>query len=268
MESPPAFPSSEDEASALTQAHDNDRAGDPDEEEEEEEGYDEEETAKSRRGTRAKKGPDPMRKSWSKADELRVLRRLLEFSARKKENPVYDWDDIYKFVSSDLETFYTKDQVRKKVYHLKTKYGDRDGLGKKKRAMSPEELAAYGLSRELWGDEVKGESSARSDGDGGAGRGDGTALAALKAELLVFDEMPGGVDFSGFLSEIERSSAVGVDEGFLRAGLGLIERKERAELEERWGKLRMAELAALAERAELIHLVAEAILEAYESRKR
>ncbi|KAL3740511.1 hypothetical protein ACJRO7_021743 [Eucalyptus globulus] len=262
MESPPASPSPEDEASEVIQAHEEDRDADP-EEEEEEEDYDEEETAKSRDGTRAKKGPDLMRKYWSKADELRLLRRLLEFSARKKENPVYDWGDIYKFISRDLETFYTKHQVRNKVYTLKSKYRDWVRLGKKKQGMSPDELAAYRLSRKLWRDEVKGESSGRSNGDGKAERGDRMALAALKAELLVFDRMPEGMG-SGFLSEVKRFGAVGVDEEFLRAGLGLIEREKRAELEERWRKLQMAELAALAERAELIGLVAEAILEAYE----
>ncbi|KAF7846981.1 hypothetical protein BT93_L3516 [Corymbia citriodora subsp. variegata] len=264
MESPPASPPSEDEASEVTQAREEDTHGDP--EEEEEEDYDEEETAKSREGPRAKKGPDPMRKSWSKADELRVLRRFQEFSAQKKENPVYDWDDIYKFISRDLETFYTKDQVRKKVYYLKSKYRDRVRLGKKKQGLSPDELTAYRLSRKLWRDEVKGESSARNDGDGKAERGDRTALAALKAELLVFDKMPGGMG-SGFMSEVKRFGAVGVDEQFLRAGLGLIEREKRAELEERWRKLHMAELAALAERAEFIHLAVEAILEAHDSRK-
>ncbi|XP_030513223.2 GLABROUS1 enhancer-binding protein-like [Rhodamnia argentea] len=265
MESPPAFPSLEDEASQVTQAREEDREAAPGEEEEEED-YDGEEAAKSRKRTRAKNGRDPTRKAWSKADELRVLRRLLEFSAQKKENPVYDWDDIYKFIRSDLETFYTKDQVRRKVHTLKNNYRDRVKLGKKKQAMSPDELAAYGLSRKLWRDEVKGESSARDHGNDETDRGDRMDLAALKAELLMFDQMPKGMD-SGFLDEIKRFYVTGVDEEFLRAGLGLIERKQRAELDEKRRKLRMAELAALVERAELIRLALEAILEAYESRK-
>lgn len=264
MESPPAPPSTEDEASEVTQAHEEDREAAPGGGGEED--HDEDSTAKSRKRTRAEKGRVPTRNAWSKADELRVLRRLLEFSAQKKENPVYDWDDIYKFISSDLETFYTKDQVRRKVHTLKNKYRDRVKLGKKKQAMSPDELAAYGLSRKLWRDVVKGESSARNHGNDETEGGARTDLAAVNAKLLMFDKMPKGMD-SGFLNEIKRVNVTGVDEEFLRAGLGLIERKQRAELDEKWRKLQMAELAALAERAELIRLALEAILEGYESRK-
>ncbi|KAG2688114.1 hypothetical protein I3760_09G079100 [Carya illinoinensis] len=230
---------------------------------------------------------------WSEDDEIAVLKGVLDYTEKRGADPSTDAAAFHEFVKKSLHVDVSKNQLMDKIRRLRKKYKNNAGRGKKGKEPTfskPHEQKAYELSKKIWGP-AEGTAGGGLIGDA---KSNGKAASrknnqkvntgrSLKDELLAvspiankevekmdIDGNPGlGLDSLRSLDEVFRfdknMSVAGLEEGVIKRGLELIGKDKRAELEERWKEVQMAELEVFVKRTELIRDQARLILEAYKA---
>ncbi|KAH7545836.1 probable transcription factor At1g61730 [Ziziphus jujuba] len=216
---------------------------------------------------------------WSEDDEIVILRGMIDYTAKKGADPSADMNAFHDFIKKSLQINVTKAQLADKVRRLKKKYENNAGKGKKYNPTKPHELKAFELSKKIWGGEGPsggGGDEPKSNGKVRSNQKSNRSLALLKAELLSTPEPPkeaekmeidGNPGVSESLNEVvefgKSLAVVGLPEHVVKKGLDLISGSKKAELEEKWKKLHVAELELYAKRTQLISEQAKLILDAY-----
>ncbi|KAJ4703282.1 mediator-associated protein 1 [Melia azedarach] len=229
---------------------------------------------------------------WSEEDEIVVLKGMIDYSTKKGVDPNQDMNAFHDYIKKSLHVDVSKAQLVDKIRRLKKKYQNNLEKGLKKGEdqtfSKPHEQKAYDLSKKLWGSESTSgviESAAKSNGKVRKNqnqRGNNKLLASLKAELTdgakegdnmeVDNNKEGnGLDKSVTVKEkanflFDKSFGVaGLEDFVLNNGLDMIGGVKRAELEERWKKLQIAQLELFLQRNELMKEQAKLILDALKS---
>ncbi|XVE52935.1 hypothetical protein DITRI_Ditri02bG0164200 [Diplodiscus trichospermus] len=213
---------------------------------------------------------------FSEDDEIAVLKGMLDYLAKKGADPLADTNAFYDFVKKSIHTDVSKAQLLYKIRRLKKKFQNNVGKsknGEDRKFSNPHELKSFELSKKIWAKEVitgKVESSAaKSDGKT---KGNSEPSAEMKAELL---SSPCRKVDGGEPNEVEKSlmswgalfdksfAMGGFKDEVLKHGLEMIGGEKRAELEEKWRKLQIAELELFLKQNELVTKQIKLILEIY-----
>lgn len=214
---------------------------------------------------------------WSEDDEIVILKGIVDYTAKKGTDPSADMNAFHDFIKKSLHVNVTKSQLVDKVRRLKKKYENNSGKGKKFNPTKAHEQKAFDLSKKIWGEEQPsgGVEQPKSNGKAKSSqKSNSRSLALLKAELLSSPEaskevVKMDVDRNTGVSEMvsfdKTFGLVGLPEHVLKQGLDLIAESKRAELEEKWKKLHLAELELYTKRTQLISDQAKLILDAYKS---
>ncbi|XP_031287748.1 GLABROUS1 enhancer-binding protein-like [Pistacia vera] len=220
---------------------------------------------------------------WSEEDEIAVLKGLIDFTTKKGMDPYQDTNAFHDFIKKLLHVDVTKTQVMDKIRRLKKKYENNLGRGKKgeDRTFSKlHERQAYDLSKKLWGNESTSgvlESAAKSNGKSKKNQNQkGSSKSLFKAELndgaKEGEKMDIDNDKKGSLSSAKEMllfdkcvGMAGLEEFVINQGLDIIGGAKKAELEERWKKLQIAQLQLFVERNDLIKEQTKFFLEAMKS---
>jgi hypothetical protein len=229
---------------------------------------------------------------WSEGDEIAILKGMLEFAAKRGADPITDTAAFHEFVKKSLHVDVSKTQLVDKIRRLKKKYNnitERAKKGKQLPASKAHEHKAFELSKKIWGsteepNEVKPVvETAKSNGKSPSKKSNkkGNTSRSLKEELLValpvaknvaekmeIDKNQGSGPVSGRslngMVRFDKSMGVpGLEESVIMRGLEFIGKDKRAELEERWREVEMAELEVFVKRSELVRDQARLIWEAY-----
>lgn len=214
---------------------------------------------------------------WSEDDEIVILKGIVDYTAKTGKDPSADMNAFHDFIKKSLHVNVSRSQLVDKVRRLKKKYENNAGKGKKFNPTKPHDQKAFDLSKKIWGDEKPGGGAEQPKSNGKAKssqKGNSKSLALLKAELLSSPEASKGVEkmdidrntgVSEMISFDKNFGLVGLPEHVLKQGFDLIAESKRAELEEKWKKLHLAELELYAKRTQLISDQAKLILDAYKS---
>ncbi|GAY55494.1 hypothetical protein CUMW_164620 [Citrus unshiu] len=222
--------------------------------------------------TKKQQPPPLFQRLWSEDDEIIVLKRMIEYSTEKGLDPSQDTQAFYDYVKNSLHGDYTKAQLMDKIRRLKKKCVNNLRKSAKKGGVrtfsNPHEQRAYDLSKKLWeGSEestggVMAFSAAKSYKKNQSQRGNNELLAALKAELLGDEGAVGDKKGDAAVFFDKTLGVAGLEEFVLRDGFNMISGAKKAELEERWKNLQVAQLKLFLQRNELIKEQALLILEA------
>ncbi|KAK8559212.1 hypothetical protein V6N13_098799 [Hibiscus sabdariffa] len=222
---------------------------------------------------------------FSEDDEIAVLKGMLEYYDKKGVDPCADMNAFYEFVRKMIHADVTKAQLMDKIRRLRKKFENNAGkakMGEDRTFSKPHEQKAFQLSKAIWGNEgIYGKvepSCARSNAakSNGKPKGNEKVLGVLKPQLLSLPEKEVergelmNVDnkkrCKNLYSLIDKRFVVtGMEEEILKNGLDMIGEQHRPGLEEKWKKLRIAELELFMERCELIMEHAKLMLESYKS---
>ncbi|XP_031248065.1 probable transcription factor At1g61730 [Pistacia vera] len=213
----------------------------------------------------------PFQRVWSDEDEIAVLKGLIDFTTKKGMDPYQDTNAFHDFIKKSLHVEFTRIQVKEKIRRLKKKY--ENNLGKKGEDTTFSKLheqEAYDLSRKLWGNGSTSsvfESVAKSNNKAKKNqnqKGSSESLAFCKADLndgAKGTKMDIDNDKKGSLHLFD----TGLEEFVINQGLDMIGGAKKAELEERWKKLQIAQLQLFVERTDLIKEQTELVFRAMKS---
>ncbi|XP_059435683.1 GLABROUS1 enhancer-binding protein-like [Corylus avellana] len=230
---------------------------------------------------------------WSEGDEIAILKGMLEFAAKRGADPITDAVAFHEFVKKSLHVDVTKTQLVDKIRRLKKKYNniaERAKKGKLLPVSKAHEHKAFELSRKVWGSTEEPNEvnpvveTAKPNGKSPSKKSNqkGNTSRSLKEELLValpvakknvaekmeIDKNQGsgpvsGRSLNGMVRFDKSMGVVGLEESVIMRGLELIGEDKRAELEERWREVEMAELEVFVKRSELVRDQARLIWESY-----
>ncbi|KAL8460207.1 hypothetical protein ACS0TY_031934 [Phlomoides rotata] len=94
---------------------------------------------------------------WSEDDEIAILNGLMEYSRKKKSDPMANLSAFHDFIKKNLHMDVTRTQLQHKIRRLKKKYQNnrnRAKDGKDRTFSKSHEQKAYDLSKTLWGNEI------------------------------------------------------------------------------------------------------------------
>ncbi|KAF2299862.1 hypothetical protein GH714_004938 [Hevea brasiliensis] len=223
---------------------------------------------------------------WSEDDEIAVLKGIIDFTEKKGVDPAKDMTSFYDFIKKSLHFDVSLSQLKDKVWRLKKKFENHVSKGKKgeeKTFSKAHDQKSFDLSKKIWGSEATSgggvDLGVKSNGKakGAINSLRGKSLAALKAELGVdveketekVDKMEVELDRHSGLKQtvqFDKSASVGgMEEYVVKKGLDMLEGAKKAEMEEKWRQLHVAELELFLKRNELIREQAKLMLAAYKT---
>ncbi|KDP45631.1 hypothetical protein JCGZ_17238 [Jatropha curcas] len=216
---------------------------------------------------------------WSEDDEIAVLEGLIEYAEKKGVDPAKDMTSFFEYIKKSLHFDVSLSQLKDKVSRLKKKFENHVTKGKKgedKTFSKPHDQKSFDLSKRIWGSAAGVESSVKSNGKAiNNNNSKGKGLAALKAELGLgsdVDKEAEKVDkkesHSGLkqISEFDKGVSVsGMEDFVVKRGLDMLDGAKKAEMEEKWRELHVAELELFLKRNELIREQAKLMLAAYKT---
>ncbi|KAK4258382.1 hypothetical protein QN277_007837 [Acacia crassicarpa] len=233
---------------------------------------------------------------WSEDDEIAILMGLAEYAG---EAPLKTTNGLHDFIKKSIHVDVSNEQVANKIRTLRRKYltnAQRGKNGEGPRFSKPYDQKVFELSRKIWANEGVngGIDIKKSDGKVKKKMQDSKIVAAskkpeadlidlvsdsLEADLvdLVSDSLEADLvsdsnearkaDLS--LSEMIRfNRSLGLsrlDDDAFKRGYELIGGSKKAELEDRWKKLQIAEFELFVKRIELVKDEASLIWEATNS---
>ncbi|GAB4826771.1 hypothetical protein Ancab_033652 [Ancistrocladus abbreviatus] len=190
---------------------------------------------------------------WTEDDEIAVLKGMIKYSEDKGTDPMSDTADFHNFVKKSLHVDLDKRQIVNKLRRLRKKYVN--NLIKKK-TLTPHEKSAFELSKKIWGN-LELPTGAASP------KRNGVVVVAEEKEA-------GNVGEGKSAMEVNLGNnltAMCPDERVTKEGLKLLGSRKRAELEEKWRMLRVAEMEVYLKRVNLIREQTMSILDAMRSAK-
>ncbi|XP_062013380.1 probable transcription factor At1g61730 [Rosa rugosa] len=227
---------------------------------------------------------------WSDEDEIIILKGMNEYKTKKGVDPYADMTAFHEFIKKSLKVDVTKIQLQDKIRRMRKKF--ENNVKKKHKPTKAHDSKTFELSKKVWGggeggEDITGQVTIASFGKGEQPKSNGKAkgnqksnsktLAALKAELLASPETTKEDEKSEALlrpraSDSVLSEVIGFHKGFkelglsetiVKQGMELIGGSKRADLEDRWNKLHVAELELFVQRTELMRDQGKLILEAF-----
>ncbi|GMG98923.1 hypothetical protein Nepgr_000763 [Nepenthes gracilis] len=157
---------------------------------------------------------------------------MIEYKANKGKDPTADPDDFRDLIKKSLHVDFDERKIMDMVRRLVKNYANNVA---KKRVLSIHEKNTFGLSK-------MNNSNAH---------GDSVEVKLAGPQCFSEDAI--------FSKEIV---GMGFDENFVKKGLKLLESSKRAELEEKWRKVKMAEIELYLKRADLVCEQTKLILDA------
>ncbi|KAL3834918.1 hypothetical protein ACJIZ3_009654 [Penstemon smallii] len=121
---------------------------------------------------RSKKNPEPendlgaasdsskkvhIQRIWSEEDEIVILKGMLDYTAKKKSNPVADPEAFLDYIKKNLHIEVSKNQLQDKIRRLKKKYETSKSKGR--NFSKPHEMEMFVLSENIWGKNEKGKET-------------------------------------------------------------------------------------------------------------
>ncbi|KAL5577870.1 hypothetical protein UlMin_019569 [Ulmus minor] len=88
---------------------------------------------------------------FSEDDEIVILKGMLDYIAKKREDPSADMDVFLDFIKNSLHTDFTKNKLSNKIRRLRKKY--LNNVRKGNNPTKPHEHKGFELSKKIWGGE-------------------------------------------------------------------------------------------------------------------
>ncbi|GMH07062.1 hypothetical protein Nepgr_008902 [Nepenthes gracilis] len=195
---------------------------------------------------------------WSEDDEIAVLKGMIEYTAKKGRDPAADADDFREFIKRSLHVDLDKRQIMNKVRRLKKKY---ENNVKKNRSLSGHERDAFDLSKTIWGTKRNSNAVVINQDDNNAKPG--INLKASGEDIDVKMAVP--LNFPREIYFGKDIAGMGLDENIVKEGLKLLDSNKRAELDEKWRTLKLAEVELYLKRVDLVREQTRLILDAMKS---
>lgn len=223
---------------------------------------------------------------WSEDDEIAILKGMIDYKTEKNgENPIMDMGAFHEFIKKSLHVDVTRAQLVDKVRRLKKKYvnnAEKEKDGKERSFSKSHEQKGYELSKLIWGccSESNGTNVTKSkrnqSQNNGNSKGAATSLVKShgvdddKTSMMEVDKnddknVATNIDVSRFVQFGGMNGSLIMPEEILKAGMEVVDGSKRAELEEKWKKLKKQELVLYVERLELLREQALVVLEAINS---
>lgn len=197
---------------------------------------------------------------WSEDDELAILRGMIDYSAKKKADPVADLNAFHEFIKSKINIDVSRTQLQDKIRRLRKKYENNAGKeknGKERTFTNPHEQKAYDLSKKIWGTKkTVGEETlenpkangtavrkSRSKGAVGTTQKIEGAEEEVKEEKCLVSEKKKSVSFV--------FDGKPIDGWVFTEGMEFMEEDDRVEMEEKWRQFRKEEAGLLVKKLEL-----------------
>ncbi|KAG8385688.1 hypothetical protein BUALT_Bualt03G0071100 [Buddleja alternifolia] len=209
-----------------------------------------------------KKSNDDAKKSlfqrlWSEDDEIEVLKGMIDYSAKKKSDPVADLNAFHELIKKNLHVDVTRTQLQDKIRRLKKKYMNnksKEKEGKDRTFTNPHEQRAYELSKKVWGNENGKENGGEKVVGSPKANGSMARKPPVKKGNAVETEAKDVKSMEIVSVEKERLLAAGttrvdyhgatVEGRIERLGAELFETGKGLEGEKVWNKLKMEEIDA------------------------
>lgn len=229
---------------------------------------------------------------WSDENELAVLKGMIEYKSKKGLDPVSDMGDFHEFIKKNISVEVSKNQLVDKIRRMKKKYlvnveKARDN-GENPVFSKPHEHKSFELSKKIWGSEAgssrKAKPPTRSIANNNINSNNNLIAIALPAKKKEKEKEKDACLDNGEVKDEKEEEFVASypclnsvlesgEEGFSRLGKRFkmelvtgIGSAKATELENKWKKVREAELEVYVKRVELVHEQAKLMLEAFKNR--
>ncbi|KAK1426442.1 hypothetical protein QVD17_15114 [Tagetes erecta] len=200
---------------------------------------------------------------WSEDDEIAILKGMIDYRTEKNgENPIVDMGAFHEFIKKSLHVDVSRGQLVDKVRRLKKKYcnnAEKEKYGKERSFSKSHEQKGYELSKLIWGcsNDNNGTKVTKSNKNQSQKNGNSKGAAASlvksngvdddKTSMMEVDKtddknVARNIDISRFVQSGGMNSSLIMPNEILKAGMELVDDSKRAELEEKWKKLKKQEL--------------------------
>ncbi|EEF46654.1 STOREKEEPER protein [Ricinus communis] len=214
---------------------------------------------------------------WSEDDEIVVLNGLSQYKSEKGADPYSEMGAFYEYIKKSLHVDVSRNQLIDKIRRLKKKYGNNMKRGQDPVFTKSHDEKSFQLSKKLWGKNDQNVNNDNDDNIAGGGVTLGLLANQLSSKKPIRAPNVEEKDQIKSKEKIETKSAVVKGEGVwekypslsealeseeglsdgvkvsLRKHLGMIEKGKLKELDDKWKKLRQAELELFVQRMELVH---------------
>lgn len=196
---------------------------------------------------------------WSEDDEIAILKGLIDCKSKIGCDPSVDPAAFHDFIKKSLHIKVSTNQLKDKIRRLKKKYLNNSKKGENGEDpifSRPHDCKSYELSKKVW--------------DGDATVSNGVDKPKTKSKKIInstpsLTKCPDEFD-SSCVEKLLSHSVPDLGESFVKKNLTLIENpKLKKELEDRWKKLKVAEMEVFLQRVELIRDQTKLILDSIKS---
>lgn len=195
---------------------------------------------------------------WSEDDEIAILKGLIDCKSKIGCDPSVDPAAFHDFIKKSLHIKVSTNQLKDKIRRLKKKYLNNSKKGENGEDpvfSRPHDCKSYELSKKVW--------------DGDATVSNGVDKPKTKSKKIInstpLTKNPDEFD-SSCVEKLLSHSVSDLGESFVKKNLTLIENpKLKKELEDRWKKLKVAEMEVFLQRVELIRDQTKLILDSIKS---
>ncbi|XP_022725846.1 STOREKEEPER protein-like [Durio zibethinus] len=227
---------------------------------------------------------------WSEADEIAILKGMIEYKSKKGSDPYADSSGFHDFIKQSIQADVSKYQLSEKIRRLKKKYktnSEKCQNGNDPVFSKPHDHKSFELSKKIWGNETNEKSNKRqktmktlTSKDEGESEFNGAITLGLpcfvkdkEVNADVSTHVSSGseeekVDFwkdYPCLKESFETGKWGLAGGFLMELLekndGEIGREKLREMERVWRELKTKQLELYLKRLELVQEMAQAALD-------
>ncbi|KAK4489219.1 hypothetical protein RD792_005014 [Penstemon davidsonii] len=212
---------------------------------------------------RSKKNPEPendlgaasdsskkvhIQRIWSEEDEIVILKGMLDYTAKKKSNPVADPDAFLDYIKKNLHIEVSKNQLQDKIRRLKKKYETSKSKGR--NFSKPHEMEMFVLSENIWGKNEKGKETVAASPKA---NGSVVKKTAIKNANVVENHEEGDDEMSEEVANVVAAEKVlaplkacinasGIDERVLMIGAELFEGLNGVKGSKEWKNLVVEEI--------------------------
>ncbi|KAK4261895.1 hypothetical protein QN277_004831 [Acacia crassicarpa] len=235
-----------------------------------------------------KKAGDESKKTfqrlWCEDDEIAILNGFAEYAAKTGEAPLKDINGFHDFIKKSVHVDVSNEQLANKIRTLKRKYvknAQRGKNGEGPNFSKPYDKRVFELSSKIWADEganggtditkTNGKVKKKNTKEGSSFAASQKLVADLvsdskEARKVDIDRNAGSPLSLGEMIRFNKSLGLsGLDDDAIKRGYEMIGASKKAELEDRWKKLKIAELELFVKRVELVKDEASLIWEATKS---
>ncbi|WCJ34899.1 DNA-binding storekeeper protein-related transcriptional regulator [Euphorbia peplus] len=201
---------------------------------------------------------------WSEDDEVTLLKGMIDFIQKKGVDPAKDMTAYYDFIKNSLHFDVALSQLKDKFWKMRKKFenhASKGGKGEDKTFSKPHDQKIFDLSKKLWGSggicgRSKSSTPLKIDSSVVIEEGEKAEKGTEKENHVGSKETP----------MFDKCMGIGAMEDYvINRGLEVVEGPKKSEMEEKWRKLRVAELKLFLERNELISEQVKLMLAAYNS---